>query len=160
MHVVVPSNPEYSTQDVGYFQVISGDMDVNEVGIFTGIPADAKRCTLGWKQGGPDERAFKVTGNGRVSAIQLNGLDAADGYTWTDVQNANAISAEFGPDFSFWDGPEYPATTHGSWDLNCAETIYMKFETHKGAENQGVDGYRNVYLEQDDKNGWYINYTC
>ncbi|KAI0121769.1 hypothetical protein BJ170DRAFT_688002 [Xylariales sp. AK1849] len=159
MYVVVPSDPDSVTPAVEYFQVISGDMDINQVGIFTGIPADAKKCSLHWKQGGPDERVFKVTGNGLVSATQVDNLSTCGGVSWSEVQSAKVISKEAGPDFTYWDQREFAAATHGSWDLTCAETIYMKFETLKGA-GQDVKEYRNVYLEQDDKNGWYIEYTC
>lgn len=160
MYVVLPSDPQSKAPGVSYFQVVSGGPDIDQVGVFKGIPAGARSCSLYWKQADADERVFKVTGNGRVSAIQYDNFDTGNGISWSDVENAKAISAEFGPDMSAWDRPNYPAWDHGFWTLTCAETIYMKFETHKGAENQGVNDYRNVYMDQDDKNGWYIRYKC
>lgn len=157
MRVVVPSQPDYTTPAVEYFQVQSGDMDINQVGVFSGIPADAKRCTLHWKQAGPDERSFTVTGSGLLSAFQIDNLDASGDVAWADVEKANTISKEFSPDLTYWDGPTFLATTHGSWDLKCAETVYLKFETH---ETGGVKEAANVYLEQDDKNGFYVQYEC
>lgn len=160
MFVVVPANPETTGSAVKYFQVVSGSMDINQVGVFSGIPAEAKSCSLGWKQGDAASRSFKVTGNGRVSVFQIEGIDATDGVSWSEVEGATVTSTEFGPDLTNWDSPSIGATDHGSWGLTCAETIYLKFATHKGPEDTGSDEYRNVYLEQDDNNGFYVSYTC
>lgn len=161
MFVVYPANPETTGSAVKYFQVVSGSMDINQVGVFSGIPAEAKSCKLGWKQGAAADRSFKVTGNGRVSVFQIEGIDATDGVSWSEVEDATVTSTEFGPDLTNWDSPSIGVWDHGSsWGLTCAETIYLKFATHKGAEDNGSDEYRNVYLEQDDNNGFYVSYTC
>ncbi|KAH8205112.1 hypothetical protein TruAng_000677 [Truncatella angustata] len=161
MYVVAPLESDTRTKTtVPHFQVISGDMDVNEVGVFTGIPADAKSCSLGWHQGDANKRTFKVTGNGLVSAWQLDDLNTKDGVSWSDVKSAKTVGKEAGPDFTSWDLPEYGSTNHGSWSLDCRETIYIKFETLKVPADSDSKEYRNVYMDQDENNGFYVRYEC
>lgn len=163
MYDVIPASPDTKSPATADFHVRSGqkdpnDQDIDQVGIFTGIPATATQCSLNWKQGAPNERTFTVQGNGRVSAIQLDNLNISNGVSWSDVEKAQTIGTEAGPDFSFWDGADFGASTHSTGPVTCAQTIYIKFETHKGPENNGVNDPRDVFLKQDDKNGWYITY--
>lgn len=161
MHVVLPSDPDYSTGDVGYFQVQQGVMDINEVGVFSGIPADATTCSVRWKQGAVGERSFTVTGNGAVSVVQLGGaFDPAQNVTWAAVEGATALGNELMANMGNWDKPDQGATTHIVGDVQCAEVVSLKFETFKGAGGSTPDESDNYWLEQDDKNGFYITYSC
>ncbi|GJC93233.1 hypothetical protein ColKHC_02059 [Colletotrichum higginsianum] len=134
-----------------------------QVVVFTGIPAAAKTCSLGWRQGPVETRIFRVDGSGLVSSRQLK----AEGFpTWTkgsDVLiNPTTIApfqegSEFssGMDFTFWDQPDFSApATHAGPSVKCEERIVVELAVNL---NSGQDG--RVFMQDDAENGLFISYS-
>jgi hypothetical protein len=157
MYVVAPGDADLATPPFPYFQVQSGQADIDAVGIFTGIPADATSCTVYWRQG--VERVFSVKGSGYVSVEQLEGLNAAQPVSWTAVEQATNVGRVGGAAMGNWDAPSYGAVEHEVGEaMGCAEQLTMLFSVDKAAA--GANATDNTYLELDANNGWFIRYTC
>lgn len=158
MYVVLPSVPSYNSSAVSYFQAETGPVDIDQVGVFTGIPASAKNCTLMWKTGNYEERSFIVEGNGLLTPTQLKGLDSTQPVSWNAVTAATPIKPSLGADMTNWDQQQFRGSTHVAGSVDCAAQISVQFEINKDGAPAGQNAI--VYLKQDDKNGWYISYAC
>ncbi|KAK6218829.1 hypothetical protein QIS74_06038 [Colletotrichum tabaci] len=155
------SQPNHPTDNVPHL-----DLHTNitrQVVVFTGIPATAKTCSLGWRQGPVETRIFRVDGSGLVSSRQLK----TEGFpTWTkgsDVLiNPTTIApfqegSEFssGMDFTFWDQPDFSApATHAGPSVKCEERIVVELAVNL---NSGQDG--RVFMQDDAENGLFISYS-
>ncbi|KAK2046778.1 hypothetical protein LZ31DRAFT_574379 [Colletotrichum somersetense] len=161
---IYQSQPNHPTDNVPHL-----DLHTNitrQVVVFTGIPPAATTCSLGWRQGPIETRAFRVDGSGLVSSRQLK----AEGFpTWTAGTSDNVPinpttiapfqqgDGEFtaGMDFTFWDQPQYSApTTHGGPVVECQERIVVELAVNL---DNGQDG--RVFMQDDAENGLYISYS-
>lgn len=121
------------------------------------LPADAKECTLGWMMDTEDNRTFRVAGEGLFSTLQLE--DAPDGaVSWNSVEalvKTTSAKAQRG-DMTFWDQPEFnTARNHTIGKVDCGADIYMKLQLDTSAGQQG-----HVIMDQDETNGFFIDYKC
>lgn len=157
MYNLYPSQPDLSQSPVSYLQVqVSGtNPQLEQVAVFSGIPSNAKTCSLMWAQAAESERTFVVDGSGLTSILPLTGFPS----TGSPV-SANSIKPfESGEkathsDFTFWDKQSKDAVNHTVGAIECAEEVYYKMSI----DTENGDGH--VYLEQDGKNGFYVTYTC
>ncbi|KAL7627939.1 hypothetical protein AAE478_002134 [Parahypoxylon ruwenzoriense] len=159
MYNLYPSEPDLAQTPVSYLQVqVHGtDPQLEQAVVFRGIPAEAKTCTLSWAQADASERNFVVVDSGLISVQPLAGFpDVGQGEPVTsDSVDAFVDPAvkPLRPDFTFWDKTE-AATPHTAGPIDCAQDVYFKVNI----DARNGDGH--VYLEQDAKNGFYIEYTC
>lgn len=158
MYNLLPETPDAASAAVSPLEIRhqAGRPRQEQVAVFTGLPAGAKKCTLGWDQGPADARDFRVEGSGLLSVQQLRGPLPAGPVSYGSVAPLVAASdAPIGqPDLTAWNTPDYGNWTHGSWNMDCAAEVYLHVA---GSEING-DGY--AFLGQDDRNGLFINYQC
>ncbi len=160
MYILDSSQPDYSQPPVDCIQLDrTGDVSLEQAMVFRGIPAGAQNCQLKWMQADESERNFTVGRHGRTIAHQLTGFPTtgAEGDDAPVSLNSvlpfdNGNTTRFSPDFTQW--PE----NHGPWDhlagtIPCSEDIFLRIRLN---EEEG-DGF--VHLDQDEKNGFYIQYT-
>lgn len=148
------AEPDCGEAAVGYLQVdLQGAVSKEQAAVFRGIPAEAKRCSLGWKQADKGERNFQVGEQGMTKVRQLSGFPAeGEPVTFNSLREFEPANATvWSPDFSFW--PDYDQWDHPSGQIQCSEDIYLRIVINK----EGGDGF--VHLDQDEKNGFYIAYT-
>ncbi|KAI6080961.1 hypothetical protein F4821DRAFT_250384 [Hypoxylon rubiginosum] len=160
MYNLYPSEPDRAEAPVSHLEVShksATDPAVEQVAVFSGIPASAKSCTLGWAQGAAAERVFKVENSGLVSTLQLTGFPSdvskVSSASVAAYEPTDAVKAGLTIDFTNWD-KVLTAAPHSGGPVDCAETIYVKV----GIKTTNGDGY--VYMDQDAKNGLTISYTC
>ncbi|KAI1397526.1 hypothetical protein F4819DRAFT_503287 [Hypoxylon fuscum] len=158
MYNLHPAQAELAQPSVSYLetQLHGSDPALAQAAVFSGIPATAKTCTLSWAQADAAARTFTVEKSGLISVLPLTGFPAAG----APVSSASVAAFEpadaevaLTPDFTFWDQTK-TATNHTAGPVPCAENIYLKVSQNP------VNGDGHVYLQQDEKNGFYISYTC
>ncbi|KAK2023768.1 hypothetical protein LX32DRAFT_697662 [Colletotrichum zoysiae] len=162
---IYQSQPDHPTDSVPHL-----DLHTNvtrQVVVFAGVPAAATTCSLGWRQGPVETRAFRVDGSGLVSSRQLS----AEGFpAWTAGSSSDNVAinpstiapfqrgaGEFtaGMDFTFWDRPGYSAPRpHGGPAVECGERIVVELAVNL---DNGQDG--RVFMQDDAENGLYISYS-
>ena len=122
--------------------------------VFKGIPAEAKKCSLWWKQADVSERSFTVAGQGLTSIIQLSGFPAeGEPVSFNSLQQFEHEGAvSMGPEFTGWPNVK-GASTHLAGSIDCSEDLFFRISIRV---SQG-DGF--IYLAQDEKNGFYVAYT-
>ncbi|KAI0889307.1 uncharacterized protein GGS22DRAFT_153618 [Annulohypoxylon maeteangense] len=148
--------PDLSQTPVTYLQVqASGaSKQLEQVVVFSGIPAGAKTCNLMWAQAAEAERTFVVDGSGLAAILPLTGVPSLVSANSIKPYLPAADTKPVHPDFTFWDKQSKDAATHTVGRFNCAEEVYYKIQL----DTQNGDG--RVYLEQDGKNGLYVTYEC
>ena len=134
---------------------VGGESLIEQAIVFKGIPAEAKKCSLNWKQADESERSFIVEGQGLTSITQLEGFPAeGEPVTFNSLRafEGGDDATSFGPEFTGW--PETKgASEHLAGAIDCSEDIYLRISVRLSAG----DGF--IYLAQDEKNGFYIAYT-
>ncbi|KAI1764240.1 hypothetical protein GGR53DRAFT_327618 [Hypoxylon sp. FL1150] len=157
MYNIYPSDPSRSEAPVSHLEVQlhGSDPAVEQVAVFSGIPASAKSCTLGWSQAAASERVFVVEKSGLVSTTQLTGFpsDAVSAASVAAYEPEDPAEKGLTTDFTLWDKTA-TATGHVGGGVDCAESIYVKVAI------EPVNGDGHVYMDQDLKNGLTIAYTC
>lgn len=154
---IFPEHPDKARGPVAgiHLETYANASQVEQVVVFGGIPAHAKHCSVGWKQGDRIDRVFVVRGSDGVTGIRLLAGFPEDGAPVTHASVAPFDTAEEevgGLDFANWD--DRPANPHGGGMVDCRETLYLKFALrNKEAETR-------LYLGADEDNGWKIEYTC
>ncbi|KAF4972083.1 hypothetical protein FZEAL_9677 [Fusarium zealandicum] len=156
LYDIFPEHPALSREPVSAVHMESYDntSQVEQVIVFSGIPADAKYCGFGWKQGERIERVFLIDGvDALVEIKQLSGFPAeGTTVTYDSIKPFDDSETTSGADFTNWD--DITPATHGSGTFDCAETMYFKTALkHK-------DGNTKLYLGQDENNGYHLTYTC
>ncbi|KAK2761669.1 hypothetical protein FQN54_001497 [Arachnomyces sp. PD_36] len=119
------------------FNVSRAGDDVQEQTMYFSIPPTASDCTLYWGVPRAADRVFTVEGSGLVDVFEVDG----EGNVGEDIGGA---------DFRFWDDNE-EAHDHRSADIDC--TPYPTFRIRPVADGE-------IYIDQNDHTGWYIEYTC
>lgn len=158
MYNIYPQAPEVSKPAVTglHIETFEGKSQLEQVAVFTGIPAGAKNCMLGWSQADKEDRVFVVKGGTGLTRIrQLSGLPApADGISFSSMQPYDDApqNDDLGPDFTFWDDEQYDATEHSAGGVDCAESIYLRVALRDPATKA------SLYLGQDEKNGLWVEY--
>ncbi|KAH9986403.1 hypothetical protein F4779DRAFT_611826 [Xylariaceae sp. FL0662B] len=157
MYNLHPSQPELAGPSVSHLEVQAGKdvAPLEQVAVFKGIPEGAKYCTLGWSQADAANRNFTVTGDGLITVSQLTGFPA-DGEPVSSTSVApfeDPAAPKTTPDFTEWDKSQ-GASDHMNGPLTCGTEMYLKLAKAEGTD----DGH--VYLEQDDKNGLFVQYSC
>ncbi|KAF4964597.1 hypothetical protein FSARC_7503 [Fusarium sarcochroum] len=153
---IYPEHPDYSKKPVHgvHIETYNNKSQVEQAIVYKGIPAGAKNCGFGWMQGDRHGRTFLVkNGNALAGIRQLSGFpkDGED-VSYNSIKPFDDAEKELGAnDFSNWDTAD--AQPHGAGSVKCAETLYFK------AGFRNPEGDSQVYLEQDDKNGWVITYN-
>ncbi|RYP91117.1 hypothetical protein DL770_002773 [Monosporascus sp. CRB-9-2] len=155
MYNLNSSDADRGEPPVGYFQVeAQEDVSIEQAAVFRGIPAGAKLCKLMWRQAGSAERCFSVDGHGLTAVRQLSGFPGEDEpVTFNSLRAFDRGNATtFSPDFSFWPDHDGPFE-HMAGAITCSQEIYLRIAINRSYG----DGF--IYLDQDEKNGFYIQYT-
>ncbi|KAI8965561.1 hypothetical protein F5Y11DRAFT_344437 [Daldinia sp. FL1419] len=157
MYNVFPEDPDHSEPSVSYIDVRAEEngRPKDQVIVFRGIPAGAKSCAINWDQAAESERNFTVYDSGYVSLLQLDGFPYGVPVTWNSVaafepDGKNATHA----DFTYWDKQSKDAFPHLIGPVDCGEEIYVRLAIDT------LSGYGRVFMDQDKKNGFHIDYTC
>ncbi|KAI2621189.1 hypothetical protein GGR54DRAFT_91930 [Hypoxylon sp. NC1633] len=159
MYNLYPTDPTRSEAAVTRLDITTLNSPTTEQAmVFHGIPAGATRCTLHWAQAGAAERTFVVEHSGLVSVAPLTGFPAAGSPVSIAslapfAEADDAAGAAFDVDFTFWDAT-LTATDHVGSPVACAESVYLKVGL------DATNGAGHVLLEQDARNGFYIEYEC
>ncbi|CAJ2501038.1 Uu.00g038910.m01.CDS01 [Anthostomella pinea] len=167
MHYLHPAEPDLADGPVSelHIQRQGNASTLEQVAIFSGIPARAKTCTLNWAQADLGGRHFAVDANGLLEVLQLsslplpsdsNALTAASVAPFVDAATA-AGNVVLHPDTTGWDSPAYGVGTHIAGFVDCAEEIYLRVAVD-GRMGRASDGH--VYLGQDFQNGLFVTSTC
>ncbi|RSL49837.1 hypothetical protein CEP54_012252 [Fusarium duplospermum] len=153
---IFPKSPNVAQAAVSGVRLESydGASQVEQVVVFSGIPAEAKTCSFGWKQGEKLDRIFIVRGSDGVSNVrQLSGFPEGKDVTYNSIKPFDDAEKNVGGiDFANWD--DLDPATHGAGSVDCAETLYFKVSLRNG------DSGTKVYLGQDENNGFDISYSC
>jgi hypothetical protein len=156
IHDIFPERPSHARGPVSgiHLETFSNASQVEQAVVFTGIPAAAKSCAVGWKQAGRLERVFVFRGSDGVTGVrQLSGFPFDGERVTHDSLKHFDTADELGAlDFANWD--ETGAAGHVGATVDCAESMYFKFAL------RNVESETRVFLGQDDVNGWVISYTC
>ncbi|KAF4454246.1 hypothetical protein F53441_3246 [Fusarium austroafricanum] len=154
LYNIFPKAPDASKKSIGFnVETYNNASQVEQVLAFTDIPAGAKSCSVGWKQGKLPERLFIAKGGDALTEIkQLSGVPDKS-VTYASVKKFDTAKDTIGAaDFTNWD--TLPAQGHIIGSIDCKSTIYLK------AALRNPDGNTKVFLEQNDQNGLYIEYSC
>jgi hypothetical protein len=130
-----------------------------QVAVFRGIPEGARNCIFTWRAGEIGERVFREDGLGTTKLRFLKGFPAQG-----ERISANSIAPFWSEgdqfsvaDFSNWS--ELAGTTHnGSGPGTCAPTMWIRTHLDKAQNPTLTEGF--VFMEQDEKNGWILQYDC
>ncbi|KAI9170584.1 hypothetical protein HJFPF1_00052 [Paramyrothecium foliicola] len=160
LFTIYPTIPDRSAPAVDgiHMEAWGNTSMVEQVAIFRGIPAAAKTCDIVLHVANKLERVFvakfaSTTGESLVTNIQvLTGTPAADAVSFASIQglyNETRIGAF---DFAGWDISTIPNRTISTYPVPCAETLSFRLSLRQLADE------KNVYLQQNEKNGYYIQY--
>ncbi|RBR04414.1 uncharacterized protein FIESC28_11567 [Fusarium coffeatum] len=155
LYNVYPSAPNVAKKSPGFhIETYNNASQVEQLLVFSDIPAEAKSCSVGWAQGERPERIFIVKGgDGLTSVKQLSGFPDAKNVNYNTAKEFDTIDESVGAaDFTNWD--DLPAQGHIIGSIDCKSSIYLK------AALRNPDGNTKVFLEQNSKNGLYIEYSC
>lgn len=153
LYNIFPEQPDLSKKSIGFhLETYDNSSQVEQVLAFTKIPATAKDCSLGWRQGNRTERVFIVKGGDALTGVrQLSGWPEKE-ITYDSVKPFdNAKEGVGAADFTNWD--DLPAQGHIIGGLPCAESLYFR------AFLRNPDGNTKVFLNQNKDNGLYLTYT-
>lgn len=167
MYNIYPQSPDVAKPAVSglYVETFEGKSQREQVAVFTGIPAGAKQCSLGWSQAGKDDRVFILKGDSGLTRIrQLSGLPSSSGGDDTSSSDAISFSSVqpyddapeeegLGPDFTLWDDEQYDEWDHLGGQVDCAEEIYLRIALRDPATKA------SLYLGQDEQNGFWVEWT-
>ncbi|KAM0350681.1 hypothetical protein ACHAPU_003172 [Fusarium lateritium] len=155
LYSVFPGSPDMAKKSSGFHvETYNNASQVEQLLVFTDIPASAKDCSLGWAQGERPERIFVVKGgDGLTELRQLSGFPDPKSVTYETAKEFDTGDKPVGAaDFTNWD--DLPAQGHIIGGIDCKSTIYLK------AALRNPDGNTKVFLEQNSKNGLHIQYSC
>jgi len=157
LYDIFPKHPDLVKGTVSGVHVEAYDdaSQVEQVLVFTGIPAEAKECRFGWKQGERIERVFVIDGANALSQVrQLSGFpEGNQDVSFNSIRPFADAGKDIGSvDFTNWQTSG--ATTHDGGSVNCAEAMYFKVSLKDPKSNT------QLYLTQNQDNGFYVSYTC
>ncbi|KAK7409403.1 hypothetical protein QQX98_008412 [Neonectria punicea] len=155
LYNIFPKAPDVAKDSLGFhLETYQNASRVEQVLVFTGIPANAKSCSVGWDQGDRTERVFIVKGGDALTGVkQLSGFPDNNKVTYNTIKPFDTAENDLGgADFTNWDDLEPQGHTVGA--IDCTDSIYLK------AALRNPNGNTKVFLNQDDDNGVYISYTC
>ncbi|KAI1073935.1 hypothetical protein F5B20DRAFT_565248 [Whalleya microplaca] len=157
MYNLYPDQPDLSEPSVSRLEIRVGKdvTPLNQVAVFKGIPEGAKHCTMGWSQADSAHRNFSTTGSGLVTLNQLTGFpaDGAPVSSSSVAKFEDPAAPKTSPEFTRWD-ESAEASDHTNGQVDCSTEMYFKISPGEG-NNEGY-----VYLDQDDNNGLWVQYTC
>lgn len=159
MYNIYPQAPDVSKPAVTglHIETFEGKSQLEQVAVFSGIPAGAKQCTLGWSQADKEDRVFVLKGDTGLTRIrQLSDIpEPADGISFSSVQPYDDAPEQeaLGPDFTFWDDEQYDQWDHVGGQVDCANEIYLKVALYDPAAKS------SLYLGQDEQNGLWLEWV-
>ncbi|KAI1633033.1 hypothetical protein F4809DRAFT_51767 [Biscogniauxia mediterranea] len=160
MYNLYPAQPDRSEAAVSVIEVEGTANSTREQAMVVGgIPAGARTCSVIWVQAGAEARDFAVTGSGLTSVLQLEGFPAPGApVSWAAVApfvEPAGDGRDPHADFTAWDQPQYGAANHTVGLFDCAPE--MRF--HLAIDRElGGDGH--VHFQQDEHNGFFVQYSC
>jgi hypothetical protein len=155
LYNVFPSAPNVAKKSSGFhIETYNNASQVEQLVVFNDVPAKAKDCSIGWAQGERPERIFIVKGGDALTEVkQLSGFPDAKSVTYQTAKEFDTADETVGAaDFTNWD--DLPAQGHIIGGIDCKSSIYLK------AALRNPEGNTKVFLEQNSKNGLYIEYSC
>ena len=155
LYNVYPGSPDVAKKSPGFhIETYNNASQVEQLLVFNDIPAEAKSCSVGWAQGERPERIFIVKGgDGLTSVKQLFGFPDAKNVNYNTAKEFATLDGSVGAaDFTDWD--DLPAQEHIIGSIDCKSSIYLK------AALRNPDGNTKVFLDQNSKNGLYIEHSC
>ncbi|CAJ2509299.1 Uu.00g143250.m01.CDS01 [Anthostomella pinea] len=155
MWTIYPSNPTAQDSPVtGLNLVRHAEASINEaLAVFTGIPKEAKTCTLGWGASVKGERTetFFVKDNGNTEWLQVPGKPPGK-VTWNSVR-PYVLNGGKSSGLDLTGGSDTDAAVAGiGCQLDCAETMYLY-----GIITDASAG--SIFLDQDFQNGLNMQVT-
>ncbi|KAK6957953.1 hypothetical protein Daesc_000744 [Daldinia eschscholtzii] len=157
MYNIFPEDPDHSEPSVSFIRIATEEnkAPIEQVIVFRGLPAGAKKCNINWDQAAEAERNFTVTDSGYFGVQQLDGFPYGEPVSYTSVSKfVDADAKVTHGDFTYWDKQSKTAWPHFIGPVDCAEEIYLKLTLDT------AQGYGRVFMDQDKKNGFHLDYTC
>lgn len=162
MYNIYPLQPDRADLPVDniHLQYLEDGIELEQVIVFRGIPAEAKTCSLNWVTGSELDRVFVANENGLIKFTQLAGLP------FNGQISANSIEG-FETENTFYanmtGGDKVKGAVGGitSGDFDCAGELYFKAQIESDTtmfDQSTEEGH--VFLEQNEKSGLYIKYSC
>ncbi|KAK7705302.1 hypothetical protein SLS64_008139 [Diaporthe eres] len=155
-----PNSPDQTYAAEGTVHVrndtSAADGVVQQVLIFEGVDAGAKKCSVGWFLKMQEDTVFEVEGDGYVRITQLDGLARGQAPTYSSAIAAEkAGAATTMPAMGGWDDKSaYMGMTSGMMqEVACSDVL--AFRAYLDPINDG-----EVYMEPSDIVGIAVTYTC
>jgi hypothetical protein len=114
----------------------SGD-DLQEQDMYFSLPPTATECSLNWSVPEEAERNFTVSGSGYVRVFVVD-------------RAGNVGKHVGGADFRYWDD-DASASNHLSANIDCTTEPIFRVTPDQDGE---------IFIDQNDHTGWYIQYKC
>lgn len=127
-----------------------------QVLVFEGVDASAKKCSVGWFLKMQEDTVFEVEGDGYVRITQLEGLAGKQAPTYSSAIAAEKEGAATTmPAMGGWDDKAaYMGMTSGMMqEVACADVL--AFRAYLDPINDG-----DVFMQPSDSVGIAVTYTC
>ncbi|KAG6358936.1 hypothetical protein INS49_012456 [Diaporthe citri] len=159
-----PINPNSPDQTYGAEPAVHVKNDTSaadgvvqqQVLVFEGVDAAAKKCSVGWFLKMQEDTIFEVEGGGYVRITQLDGLARGQAPAYSSAAAAErADAATTMPAMGGWDDKTaYMGMTSGMMqEVACSDVL--AFRAYLDPVNDG-----EVYMEPSDSVGIAVTYTC
>lgn len=155
-----PNSPDQTYAAEGAVHVkndtSAADGVVQQVLVFEGVDAGAKKCSVGWFLKMQEDTVFEVEGDGYVRITQLDGLARGQAPTYSSAIAAEkAGAATTMPAMGGWDDKSaYMGMTSGMMqEVACSDVL--AFRAYLDPINDG-----EVYMEPSGSVGIAVAYTC
>ncbi|KAI5460196.1 hypothetical protein BGZ63DRAFT_465586 [Mariannaea sp. PMI_226] len=157
MYNLYPEQPDRTSSAVTewHLETFSDKSQLEQAAVFKNIPAGATQCTLMWEQASMTERTFLVDGKDALVRIQtLSGFPSGKAVSYSAVKAFDTLGDQghAGVELTGWDTLD--KALHIGGGIPCAEEIHLLLYL------QHPNGDTKFVLDQDDKNGLFIKYSC
>lgn len=155
LHTIQPAKPDeeiFSSKNgpLNYFISNSGPGEESatseQVAIFSGIPASAKKCQINWSVAA--ERTFTVSGNGLTDVCTLKS-PIPEKITYNTVQAAVGVKVG-SADFTNWP-QSVGVQNHLVGSVDCSSDLALKL---------AIVNVGEVLLTPTPDTGFYVEYEC
>jgi hypothetical protein len=162
LYTVFPQLPDEARPPVGgiHMEAYQNLSQVEQVAVFRGVPAGARNCALGLHQADKPGRVFVASPKGKIESLVTNiqrMTQLPDGgnasVSWASIQGLWNDAERIGAfDFNGWDIATYGKWQIGIYAVPCAAESAFRLSLRQLAEE------KNVYMQQDEANGYFFEY--
>jgi hypothetical protein len=162
LYTIFPQIPDSHRPPVGgiHLEAYQNRSQVEQVALFTGIPTTARNCILGLHVADKPNRVFVASLKGptftesHVTNIHLmTGFPPNKTVSFNSIQGLYNETQRIGAfDFSNWDLATIGEKLIGYYPTPCAQQLSFRLSLRQLVEE------KSVYLQQNEQNGYYVEY--